>query len=183
MILRRAAFSPTANDSGGTPPEFLPPLAGEVLMPDIFLDADACPVKDEVARVASRHGISVHIVSNGGLRPSRNPQFHHITVPAGADAADDWIAEHIGADDIAITSDLPLAARCLAKGATVLSAKGDTITEQQIGMALGMRDLSRHLREVTGRETHHAAFGKKDRSRFLHALENAIQAIRRRSMR
>ena len=152
-------------------------------MLEIFLDGDACPVKDEAARVARRHGLVVHIVSNGGLRPSRNPEFDHVTVAAGADAADDWIAEHVGTDDIAITSDLPLAARCLAKGAVVLSAKGEAIGEERIGMALALRDLSRHLREVTGRETHHAAFGKRDRSRFLDALENAIQAIRRRSLR
>jgi uncharacterized protein YaiI (UPF0178 family) len=151
-------------------------------MLEIFLDGDACPVKDEVERVAGRHGVQVHIVSNGGLRPSRNPDFHHVIVPAGADAADNWIAEHIGSGDIAITSDLPLAARCLSKGATVLNAKGEIISEERIGMALAMRDLSRHVREVTGRETHHAPFAKKDRSQFLNALENAIQAIRRRSM-
>jgi uncharacterized protein YaiI (UPF0178 family) len=148
---------------------------------EIFLDGDACPVKDEVERVASRHGLPVHIISNGGLRPSRNPQFHHVLVAAGPDAADDWIAEHIGANDIAVTSDLPLAARCIAKGAIVLNAKGEAVTDDRIGMALGLRDLNRHLREVTGRETPHAAFGNKDRSRFLGALENAIQAIRRSS--
>lgn len=151
-------------------------------MLEIFLDGDACPVKDEVERVASRYGLPVHIVSNGGLRPSRNPQFHHVLVAAaGPDAADDWIAEHIGANDIAVTSDLPLAARCIAKGAMVLNANGQAVTEDQIGMALGLRDLNRHLREVTGRETPHAAFGRKDRSRFLGALEKAIQKIRRSS--
>src|SRR5438067_7239299 len=152
-------------------------------MLEIFLDGDACPVKEEVARVALRHGLAVHIVSNGGLRPSRNPEFHYVTVAAGADAADDWIAEHIGGGDIAITSDLPLAARCLAKGATVLNAKGELVSEDRIGMALAMRDLSRHLREVTGRETRHAGLAKKDRSQFLNELENAIQAIRRRNTR
>jgi uncharacterized protein YaiI (UPF0178 family) len=148
---------------------------------DIFVDGDACPVKDEVERVANRHSLTVHVVSNGGLRPSRNPQFRHVFVAAGPDAADDWIAEHIGARDIAITSDLPLAARCLAKGAIVLNSKGEAVTGEQIGLALGLRELNRHLREVTGRETHHAEFGKNDRSRFLGALENAIQAIRRSS--
>jgi len=148
---------------------------------EIFLDGDACPVKDEVERVASRHGLIVHMVSNGGLRPSRNPAFRQVVAPAGPDAADDWIAEHIGTGDIAITSDLPLAARCLAKGSMVLNAKGEHVSEDRIGMALAMRDLHRHVREVTGRETHHAEFGKKDRSRFLGALENAIQTIRRRS--
>ncbi len=150
-------------------------------MLEIFLDGDACPVKDEVERVAIRHGLAVHIVSNGGIRPSRNPQFHHVVVAAGPDAADDWIADHVGADDIAVTSDLPLAARCLAKGAVVLSAKGEAVTQERIGMALGLRELNRHLREVNGRETHHTAFAKKDRSRFLGALENTIQAIRRSS--
>jgi uncharacterized protein len=123
----------------------------------------------------------VHIVSNGGLRPSRNPQFHNVIVAEGADVADDWIAAHIGSNDIAITSDLPLAARCLAKGALVLNPKGELVSEDRIGMALAMRDLSRHLREVTGRETHHAEFGKRDRSRFLDALENAVQKLRRKS--
>ncbi len=150
-------------------------------MLEIFLDGDACPVKDEVERVALRHGLVVHIVSNGGLRPSRNPQFHHVLVAAGPDAADDWIAEHIGPGDLAVTSDLPLAARCLAKRASVLNPKGEAVSEDGIGMALAVRDLNRHLREVTGRETRHAGFSKTDRSRFLGALENTIQAIRRRS--
>ena len=147
---------------------------------EIFVDGDACPVKDEVERVAARHDLQVHIVSNGGLRPSRNPRFHHVVVADGANAADDWIAEHIAGNDIAITSDLPLAARCIAKGALVLNPKGEIVSEDRIGMALAMRDLSRHLREVSGRETHHAEFGKKDRSRFLDALENTIQKLRRK---
>lgn len=149
-------------------------------MVEIFVDGDACPVKDEVERVAARHDLQVHIVSNGGLRPSRNPRFHHVIVAEGADAADDWIADHIGSDDIVITSDLPLAARCLAKDAVVLNPKGEIVSQDRIGMALAMRDLSRHLREVSGRETHHAEFAKKDRSRFLDALENAIQRLRRK---
>jgi uncharacterized protein YaiI (UPF0178 family) len=148
---------------------------------EIFVDADACPVKDEVARVAERHGLIVHMVSNGGIRPSAHPLFHHVTVAAGADAADDWIAEHIGTGDIAITADVPLAARCLAGGASVLGPTGKSFTESGIGMALGMRDLNRHLREATGQQTFNAGFGKQDRSRFLGALENAIQAIRRRA--
>lgn len=150
-------------------------------MLEIFIDGDACPVKDEAGRVAARHGLTVHLVSNGGLQPSRNPQFRHVVVAEGPDAADDWIAEHIGAGDICVTSDLPLAARCLAKDALVLNAKGEPLNQDRIGMALAMRDLSRHLREVTGRETRHAGFSPKDRSRFLGAMENTIQAIRRRS--
>jgi uncharacterized protein len=147
---------------------------------EIYVDADACPVKDEVARVAERHGLHVHLVSNGGIRPSAHPLFHHVTVAEGADAADDWIAERIGADDIAITADVPLASRCLARGASVLGPTGKAFTESGIGMALGMRDLNRHLRETTGQQTYNAGFGKQDRSRFLGALENEIQAIKRR---
>ena len=102
-----------------------------------------------------------------------------MVVTTGPDAADDWIAENIGPRDIAITSDLPLAARCIARGATVLKPNGDPVTDRQIGLALGLRELNRHLREITGRETHHAGFGRKQRSCFLGALENAIQVIRR----
>ena len=148
-------------------------------MPAIFIDGDACPVKAEVERVAARHGLCVTIVSNGGLRPSANPLLRHVTVADGADAADDWIAGHIGAGDIAVTADIPLAARCLEKGAHVLGPNGKVFTSDNIGMALGMRDLSRHLREVTGNQTRQAGFSRKDRSRFLNELENCIQAVKR----
>jgi uncharacterized protein YaiI (UPF0178 family) len=148
-------------------------------MTALFVDGDACPVKAEIEKVATRHGIAVTIVSNGGLRPSANPLIRHVMVPEGADAADDWIAEHIGPRDIAVTSDIPLAARCLAKGARVIAPHGKPFTEAGIGTALAMRDLSRHLREVTGGETHHAGFAKQDRSRFLGELENCIAALKR----
>jgi len=146
---------------------------------EIFIDGDACPVKSEVERVAGRHGLTVHIVSNGGLRPSRNPLVKHITVAEGADAADDWIADRASTGDIVVTADIPLASRCLKKGARVLGPSGKGFTEGGIGMALGMRELQRHLREVTGAETYHASFSSKDRSRFLGALENEIQSVRR----
>ncbi|MGD0193145.1 MAG: YaiI/YqxD family protein [Rhizomicrobium sp.] len=148
-------------------------------MPEIFVDADACPVKAEVERVAERHGLTVHVVSNGGIRPSRNPLVKTIVVADGADAADNRIADHIAANDICITADIPLAARCLARAARVLSPSGKPFTQASIGMALGMRDLNRHLREATGGETRHPTFGAKDRSRFLNALENEIQAAKR----
>jgi uncharacterized protein YaiI (UPF0178 family) len=147
---------------------------------EIFVDADACPVKEEVARVASRHGLIVHIVSNGGLRPSPDPRIRTVIVAEGADIADDWIAERIGEGDIAVTADVPLAARCLAKGAVVLGPGGKPFTNDNVGMALGMRELNRHLREATGSQTYHRGFSGKDRSNFLGALENAVQAIRRR---
>lgn len=150
-------------------------------MLQIFVDADACPVKAEIERVADRHCLTVHIVSNGGLRPSANPRIHNVIVIEGPDAADDWIAGHIEAFDIAVTADVPLASRCLMRGASVLGPSGKKFTEQTIGMALGMRDLHRHLREATGQQTFHATFTKQDRSRFLGALENEIQAIRRRA--
>ncbi len=148
-------------------------------MTAIFVDGDACPVKAEIEKVATRHGLPVTIVSNGGLRPSANPQVCHVMVPDGPDAADDWIAVHAGAGDIVITADIPLAARSLEKGARVIGPNGKPFTEAGIGMALGMRDLSRHLREVTGGQTHHAGFSSKDRSRFLGELENCIQALKR----
>jgi uncharacterized protein YaiI (UPF0178 family) len=149
-------------------------------MLEIYVDADACPVKAEVEKVAARHGLTIHIVSNGGLRPSANPKVRNVIAPEGADAADDWIVEHIEAGDICVTADIPLASRCLKKNASVLGPNGKPFTEDTIGMALGMRELSRHLRELTpGGQTHHKGFGKDDRSRFLSALENEIQKIKR----
>jgi uncharacterized protein YaiI (UPF0178 family) len=146
----------------------------------IFVDGDACPVKAEVEKVAARHGLAVTIVSNGGLRPSANPLLRHVIVAEGADAADNWIVDAIAARDICITADIPLAARCLDKGAHVLSPTGKPFTAEGIGMALGLRELSRHLRELTpGGQTHHSGFSKQDRSRFLGALENCIVRARR----
>src|SRR4051812_47766013 len=156
-------------------------LKATLSLPEIFVDADACPVKAEVERVADRHGLVVHIVSNGGLRPSANPRVRTVIVPEGADAADDWIADHIGPFDIAVTGDIPLASRCLQKGAAAIGASGKLFTADSIGMALGMRDLNRHLREATGEQTFNAGFTAKDRSRFLSALENVVQAKIRQS--
>ena len=150
-------------------------------MLEVYVDADACPVKPEIERVATRHGLTMHFVSDGGLRPNPNPLVRLVIVPGGADAADNWIAEHIGAGDVAITADIPLASRCLKAGARVLAPNGKPFTPDSIGMALGMRDLSRHLRETTRKETLHAAFTNRDRSRFLNALENEIQALRRQA--
>jgi uncharacterized protein YaiI (UPF0178 family) len=147
---------------------------------DIYVDADACPVKQEIERVADRHGLTVTMVSNGGMRPSAHPRFHNVTVGDGADAADDWIAEHIGTFDILVTADVPLASRCLSKGASVIGPSGKPFTQENIGMALGMRHLQRHLREVTGQQTLHSGFSRQDRSRFLAALELEIVAVRRR---
>jgi len=147
-------------------------------LPEIFVDADACPVRDEVIRVAERHELQVHIVCNGGIRPSRDPRVQIIVVPDGPDAADDWIAERIGAGDIAITADIPLAARCLKKGAQVLNHDGKPFTEAGIGMAVAMRDLNQTLRETGEISGFNRSFSGKDRSRFLEALETAVRAAR-----
>ena len=148
-------------------------------MTEIYVDADACPVKEEVVRVAERHALQVHIVSNGGLRPSRHPLVAHVTVPAGPDVADGWIAERAGAGDIVVTGDIPLAARALEKGAAALGHDGRPFTKDSIGMALAMRELMRDLRETGAAKGDGAAFSKEDRSRFLRALEDAVQALKR----
>src|SRR5271155_2755299 len=116
----------------------------EYFLLQIYVDADACPVKEEVERVATRHGLTVHIVSNGGIRPSRNPLVQTVIVPEGPDIADDWIAERAGKGDIVVTADIPLASRALKNGAAVLGPTGRPFTEESIGMALGMRDLKKH---------------------------------------
>lgn len=146
---------------------------------EIYVDADACPVKDEIVRVAERHGLTVHIVSNSGMRPTRNPMIKQVVVAAGPDVADDWIADHVTASDIAVTADIPLAARCLQKEACVIGPTGKPFTQESIGMALAMRDLKAHLRETGESKGYNAAFGPKDRSRFLQALENAVRAGKR----
>lgn len=148
-------------------------------MTRIFVDADACPVKDEVLRVAERHGLPVHFVSNSWMRLPEGPLVERVLVPDGPDAADDWIATRIGAIDIAVTADIPLASRCLAAGAKVVGPTGKPFTQQGIGMALAMRDLQRHLRETGESRGFNAAFTRADRSRFLQALEQAVQDLKR----
>lgn len=148
-------------------------------MPEIHVDADACPVKDEVLRVAARHGLCVHMVGNSWMRMAEGPLVHRVVVAEGPDAADDWIAEHIRPGDIAVTADIPLAGRCLAAGAAVLGPTGRPFTADNIGMALSMRDLKSQLRETGEIRDHGPAFAKQDRSRFLQALEQAVQAALR----
>jgi len=140
----------------------------------ILVDADACPVKEEVLRVAVRHGAKVVFVANFGLRPSRDPLIETVLVPQGADAADDWIAEHAGAGDIVVTADIPLARRALDKGALVLGPTGRPFTPSSIGMALAMRELNQHLRETGESRGLNAAFTARDRSAFLQALDEAV---------
>ncbi|MEZ5811576.1 MAG: YaiI/YqxD family protein [Rhizobiaceae bacterium] len=142
---------------------------------DIYVDADACPVKPEILKVAERRGLKVVFVANGGLRPSRDPMVENVIVGAGFDAADDWIAARAGPGDVVVTADVPLAARCVKAGATVIGPTGRVFSEEAIGMALAMRNLNQDLREAGAISGHNAAFAPRDRSAFLQALEQAIR--------
>ena len=148
-------------------------------MLEIYVDADACPVKDEIYRVAQRYGIKVHVVSNGGIRTPPDPLIERVIVPDGLDVADDWIAERVGPGDIAITSDVPLASRCVKRGARVIAHDGRPFTTASIGNDLATRNLMTTLRETGQMTGGGRPFTKQDRSRFLGALDTAIQAIRR----
>lgn len=151
-------------------------------MTEIYIDADACPVRDEVYRVAERLNLKVFVVSNGSrpIRPAQNPNIAMITVGTGADEADHWIAERITSPDVCVTADIPLASRCLAKGAQALAPNGKIWTADNIGNALAGREVSRHLRELGATGTGPAPFTKADRSRFLQALDRLVQAALRR---
>lgn len=148
-------------------------------MTEIFVDADACPVKDEILRVAARHGLQVHIVGNTWMRVAEGALVNRVVVPEGPDAADDWIADHIGAGDIAVTADIPLAARCLEAGAQALDHRGGRFNEENIGMAVAMRDLKSQLRETGEIRDRGPSFARQDRSKFLQALETAVQTAKR----
>ena len=144
----------------------------------IYIDADACPVREETYRVAERLGVEAVVVSNGS-RPIRPPSLAFVRmmlVGDAADAADDWIAERIAPGDVCVTADIPLAARCLAKGAQVVPPNGRPFTPANIGNALAGRELSRHLRELGASGQGPAPFAKSDRSRFLSALDAAVRA-------
>ncbi|MHA1189409.1 MAG: YaiI/YqxD family protein [Alphaproteobacteria bacterium] len=147
-------------------------------MTAIYVDADACPVKDEVIRVAERHNVTVHIVSNGGIRPYRETFVKTVIVPHGPDIADDWIADHAGPGDVVITADIPLAARCLENKAHVLNHTGKPFEAASIGMRMAMRDLNAHLRETGEISGYNPGFTAKDRSQFLNMLENTVRAAR-----
>ena len=143
---------------------------------EIYVDADACPVKEEVLRVANRHKLKVFMVSNSWLRiGNNNLKIEIIVVPEGQDEADDWIVENITTDDIVITADILLAARCLAVGAKAMAPDGRIFTDDNIGNALAMRDLRSYLREIDNNDTYNAPFTKKDRTEFLQSLENMVQ--------
>lgn len=145
----------------------------------IFVDADACPIKQEVYRVASRYRLEVTLVSNAWMRIPNEPRMTLEVVAGRFDAADDWIVKHVQPHDIVVTADIPLASRCLKKGAQVMGPTGKPFTDDNIGGAVAIRDLLSDLRsagEITGGP---APLKKRDRSRFLQQLDNVIQSIRR----
>ncbi|SES71817.1 YaiI/YqxD family protein [Oceanicella actignis] len=149
----------------------------------LFIDADACPVRAEALRVAARRGVEVFVVSNGGIRPDPDPRVRTVIVAPEADAADRWIAERIGPGDVCVTSDIPLAARCLEAGARALRPDGAAFTPANIGAQLAMRDLAADLRAAdplrAGRGPR--PFSKADRSRFLDALDRELTAAARQA--
>lgn len=145
----------------------------------LYIDADACPVKNEVFRVARRHGLLVYLVANSPMRIPPDDFIELVIVSEGVDAADDWIATHISRTDIAVTADIPLAARCLKKEARVLDPKGRVYSEDSIGDALANRELMAFLRDMGTITGGPAPFEPKDRSRFLQRLDELIHAIKR----
>ena len=150
-------------------------------MSTIFVDADACPVKAEIYRVAERYQLKVCVVSNHPMRTPRAPWIEPIVVGTRFDAADNWIAAQVAHNDIVITGDIPLAARCLKKGARVIGPKGRLLTDTNIGDALATRELTAQLRDlgiVSGGPT---PFQPRDRSRFLQRLDATVQSIARKN--
>jgi hypothetical protein len=147
----------------------------------IYVDADACPVKAEIYRVAERYGLRVYVVANSFINVPRDSRIERIVVSDSFDAADDWIAERAGATDIVVTADIPLADRSLKNGATVIGSTGVPFTSASIGMAMANRELLSNLRavgEVTGGPK---PMTQRDRSRFLSSLDEAVNRLRRRS--
>jgi uncharacterized protein YaiI (UPF0178 family) len=147
--------------------------------PRIFIDADACPVKEETYRVARRYGLQVYVVANAFIMTPREPLIERVIVEAGPDIADDWIADNARAGDIVITADIPLAQRCLAKNAIVLGPRGKAFTTDSIGSALAGRAIGEHLRSMGEVTSGPPPFQATDRSRFLSALDEAVHRARR----
>jgi len=150
-------------------------------MLQVFIDADACPVKQEVYRVAQRYGLSVTIVSNSRMHVPDEQWLRQVVVRGHLDAADDWIADHVGEDDLVVTADIPLAARCLERRAKVLGTTGKPFTQDNIGDALATRELMADLRDQGTMAGGPPPFSKRDRSRFLQRLDEMIQSVRRRT--
>jgi uncharacterized protein len=146
----------------------------------IFVDADGCPVKQEVYRVAKRYGIKVTLVSNSRMRAPQEDWLEAVVVEGQFNAADDWIVDHVNEGDIVVTGDIPLASRCLEKSARVLASTGRVFSEEGIGDALATRELLSHLRDLGTITGGPAPFDKRDRSLFLQRLDDTIQAVRGR---
>jgi uncharacterized protein YaiI (UPF0178 family) len=145
----------------------------------IYVDADACPVKPEILKVAERHGLEVTFVANSGLRPSRDPMIKNVIVSSGFDAADDWIAERAKDGDIVVTADVPLAGRCVSAGALVTGPTGRIFDVANIGMATAMRDLGQHLRETGESKGYNPVFSPRDRSAFLETLDRLCRRVKK----
>jgi hypothetical protein len=146
----------------------------------IFIDADACPVKDETYRVAERYGLDVHVVANSYISIPQDPRIARVLVGDGPDAADDWIAERASPGAIVISADVPLAHRCVTAGATVLAPNGRPFSEASIGMALATRNLMHDLRSAGQTTGGPKPFAKRDRSAFLSALDLAVVRLKQR---
>ena len=151
--------------------------------PTLYIDADACPVKEETYKVARRYGLPVKVVANAFLLVPKEPLIERVVVEEGPDVADDWIAEHAGVGDIVVTADIPLAARCLKSGALVIGPTGRAFTPDSIGSALAARGLGEHLRSIGEVTRGPAPFQASDRSRFLSALDEAVHRARRLAAR
>ena len=147
--------------------------------PAILVDADGCPVKREIVRVALRHSLRVTLVANTRMRVPEGAGVELVIVGGRFDAADDWIVEHVREDDIVVTGDIPLASRCLPKGARVIDHRGGAFSPESIGGALASRELMSHLRDMGTLTGGPAAFQGKDKSRFLHRLDETIVAVLR----
>lgn len=143
--------------------------------PIIYVDADACPVKDEILKVAERHNMTIYYVANAYMRLPDDPLVNRVVVPDGPDVADDWIAERANPNDIVVTNDIPLAGRCLDKEAIVIGSTGKEFTEAGIGQALASRALNQHLREIGEITGGPRSFSRNDRSQFLQTMENACR--------
>ena len=147
-------------------------------MVKIYVDADACPVKSEIERIATRHNLITYMVCNGGIRPSRNTLIKLVIVKKTFDAADNWIIDHIGKADICVTNDIPLAEHCLKKGALVITPNGKTFNKDNIGMALAPREIMAQIRELGKETSWQTPFSKADRSKFLDFMETTVRSAR-----
>lgn len=145
----------------------------------VYVDADACPVKEEVYKVAARHALAVKVVANSFMNVPRDPAIERVIVPGGLDVADDWIAERAGPGDVVVTTDVPLADRCVKAGAVAIAPNGKVFDQASVGMALAVRDLMSDLREAGAVTGGPKPFSPRDRSAFLQALDREIRRLRR----